>query len=104
MGTNYYYKLNECTHCKRFEEIHIGKSSAGWKFTFQANGRINSFEMYREELQDKDIYNEYGDEIILAKLLEIINSKQNLSSHSAEYPEGNFMDKDGYEFSTGVFS
>ncbi len=35
MGTNYYLIYNECKCCNRYDEIHLGKSSGGWKFTFQ---------------------------------------------------------------------
>jgi hypothetical protein len=35
MGTNYYATVNACPHCGRADEadnMHIGKSSAGWTF------------------------------------------------------------------------
>lgn len=35
MGTNYYFKPSE-KPLNDFKEIHIGKSSAGWEFCFQA--------------------------------------------------------------------
>jgi hypothetical protein len=31
MGTNFYYRTQNCTHCKRFDEIHVGKSSGTWR-------------------------------------------------------------------------
>jgi len=36
MGTNYYIRYNLCNCCNRYDEIHIGKSSAGWQFSFHA--------------------------------------------------------------------
>lgn len=36
MGTNFYWRDSPCTHCERFEEIHVGKRSAGWSFGFRA--------------------------------------------------------------------
>ncbi len=36
MGTNYYLIYNECKCCNRYDEVHLGKSSCGWKFTFQS--------------------------------------------------------------------
>jgi len=36
MGTNYYWRDNPCGSCKRYEEIHVGKKSAGWTFGFRA--------------------------------------------------------------------
>jgi len=35
MGTNYYLIYNECKCCNRHDKVHLGKSSYGWKFTFQ---------------------------------------------------------------------
>jgi len=33
MGTNYHLEMERCPHCgKPREELHIGKSSAGWVF------------------------------------------------------------------------
>ena len=43
MGTNYYARYNICKHCNRFDEIHIGKSSAGWQFSFHATHEIRSY-------------------------------------------------------------
>ena len=34
MGTNYYLRYNFCPYCGRYDEVHIGKASAGWKFVF----------------------------------------------------------------------
>ena len=34
MGTNYYLKLNECKHCDRYEEVHIGKRSSAGRYCF----------------------------------------------------------------------
>lgn len=31
MGTNYYWRFANCAACKRFEEIHVGKSSGTWQ-------------------------------------------------------------------------
>ena len=36
MGTNFYWRDNPCQHCERYEEIHVGKRSAGWSFGFRA--------------------------------------------------------------------
>lgn len=41
MGTNYYYRINNCTSCGRFEDIHVGKRSGTWR-------------AYPHKLQDKD--------------------------------------------------
>lgn len=35
MGTNFHYRTNICGHCDRYQEIHVGKRSAGWSFAFR---------------------------------------------------------------------
>ncbi len=35
MGTNYYWREQQCKSCKRYAEVHVGKSSAGWCFLFR---------------------------------------------------------------------
>jgi len=36
MGTNYYLHFDVCEHCDRSDHVmHIGKSSAGWRFSFR---------------------------------------------------------------------
>jgi len=115
MGTNYYLRKPEgdiCTHCGRgesYEELHIGKSSAGWKFCFDHEGnRFNSFSEWKQiisKFPDK-IYNEYGQKIKPEDLYEKIKSKQSCLSHYAK-EEGsasqNEYEVDGYRFlkSTG---
>lgn len=36
MGTNFYWRDSPCGTCGRYEEIHVGKRSAGWSFGFRA--------------------------------------------------------------------
>lgn len=36
MGTNFTWHDLPCNHCGRFDEVHVGKSSAGWCFLFHA--------------------------------------------------------------------
>lgn len=31
MGTNYYFRFNDCRCCTRFDEAHVGKSSGTWQ-------------------------------------------------------------------------
>lgn len=37
MGTNYYWNLNICEHCKRMDRLHVGKQSSGWSFHFRGH-------------------------------------------------------------------
>ena len=64
MGTNDYVHEKLCKHCDRYEEIHLGKSSSGWVFSFQYNGgeySKNVKEM-KKWLKGKRIVDEYGEE------------------------------------------
>lgn len=85
MGTNYYLKLyrgDKCEHCGRsdeLDEIHIGKSSAGWKFLFDPNyGEFPTFLAWQKMLEThpNDIYDEYGRNISLFEFYKKINDKK----------------------------
>lgn len=88
MGTNYYAVKNRPTTT---DPIHIGKSSAGWRFNFQAHNDTwneppiiwNTFEQVRDWLkkytvdtQDYVIMNEYDEIVPFDKLMELIANKQ----------------------------
>lgn len=107
MGTNYYIKINNCTKCGRHEEIHLGKSSIGWQFTFRAN-----YDLYkdvpemREYLKDKEIKNEYGEGVSYKEFWEMVDSKQKKEhrNHAKLYPSHTEQVIDGYSFSDVEFS
>lgn len=85
MGTNYYWRHNICEHCGRYEEVHIGKSSAGWQFTLhgyrdnlihlsdpevELSVKVLSWKDWKELLsREGKIFNEYGNEVPLADLV-----------------------------------
>ena len=84
MGMNYYHRINICDHCNRYDEKHIGKSSAGWEFSFQGytpeDNRpvILSFKDWKRELKNTGkIFDEDGEEISYEKFVELIESKKN---------------------------
>lgn len=121
MGTNYYQRINICDCCSRFDEIHIGKSSAGWQFHFQGYidrdsfPKIASFEDWKRELQVGKIVDEYGREYTLPEFIEIVEAKQKVLTNinhyeycqSAEgYTRNNrdWIDKEGYSFTKSEFS
>lgn len=109
MGTNYYLKSKPCETCGHCQtELHIGKSSMGWRFLFRSYNyetKINSFDDWLLELNNpnKVIYNEYHEKIELAELLELIEDKRNGKSqaHLAHYF---FQDEKGYDFCHNEFS
>lgn len=80
MGTNFYTRINECASCERFEEIHLGKSSAGWQFSFQYNdGKYyKNMPQMKKWLKDKIIKNEYGEVISNEDFWKMVRTKQSL--------------------------
>jgi hypothetical protein len=71
MGTNYYLEKNKCVCCGRFDEIHIGKSSAGWCFSLRIypDDGIHSLEDWKALFNEHSIRDEYGRPITAASML-----------------------------------
>lgn len=129
MGTNFYmFTKNKEVKNKYFPnnttclvdepefgyELHIAKTSCGWKPLFQAHENIKSVTDYGYlyfEYKCK-IYDEYGEEYSWMDFEErVVNwNKDNPEAISHfEYENGKyaqyyFKDDDGYEFSIGEFS
>lgn len=106
MGTNYYMKFNLCDKCGRFDEIHLGKASCGWRFMLQYNdGKYyKTWKEMKEWLKDQIekgavIRNEYGEEVSLDEFIEIVESKR----HEPIDEYFDFIDEDGYRFDNGEF-
>lgn len=103
MGTNYYTRVNECKYCNRFEEIHLGKSSFGWKFCFNLNGKkyYSDFEELKDFIKNKVIKDEYGNEIDYDSFIDLIEEKQNDKNTQKDYGA---IDISGYVFDDCEFS
>ena len=101
MGTNYYYRTNMCQTCGRFEEAHIGKSSAGWQFSFQMpkDVVIKSVKAMRTFLDGKLIFDEYGKTVTHEDFWKMVESKQGDKRHTHE-----LIDVSGYDFIDSDFS
>jgi hypothetical protein len=96
MGTNYYaipkvtditkIEMKLCIDKEDFttlrdlipKEIHIGKSSGGWKFLFNHNGwkYYKDLESLKEFLSLNKIFDEYDREIAFEEFWEMVESKQ----------------------------
>lgn len=83
MGTNYYWLDNSCQHCGRSDDrIHVGKSSAGWEFSFAGHRNleppIESMKDWLKVLgrEDGHIEDEYGNTVLLEELLDLIAAKR----------------------------
>ena len=113
MGTNYYAVRNRPTI---EEPIHIGKSSLGWKFLFQAQNNNwnnppviwNTYEQvcdwlkkYTVETAEYVIIDEYDKTITYDKFLELVKNKQDI-----ENPDNftNCRNVNGYRFTDSEFS
>lgn len=107
MGTNYYIRKKECKHCDRYEEIHLGKSSFGWQFTFQYNEGeyYRTVEGMKKWLKGKQIWNEYDEKISKKKFWDMIESKKDGFNHADKCPDDHKSFKvDGYSFTDCEFS
>jgi len=108
MGTNYYIKTNKCKECGNHPEgIHLGKSSFGWKFSFQYNGGeyYKNIKEMKDWLKDKKIEDEYGGELTPRQFWNMVEHKQKEKMAHAEQicSKYDFM-IDGYSFSDVEFS
>ena len=116
MGTNYYIEEEEkdpCECCGRpYEQssMHIGKSSAGWKFLFRSypEKNLTTFDRWVKHILLCEsvgcrIVDEYGSEIGAADLIMKIIDKQDLEKN---HKESWNRDTDGlnYVFSDREFS
>ena len=116
MGTNYNVHTprcpNACEHCAATQTLHLGKSSIGWRFTFQAEPewpREHAYNLWLERAKSGEIRDEHGQAITLDELLTLIQAKQNDQSHTTYISPtwgrstANF-DCNGYDFCDSYFS
>ncbi len=118
MGTNYYVEKNKCDCCGRSDrEYHIGKSSIGWCFCFQAYPwiKLSTWKDWKEFLLDQNIIDEYGHRVGYDEFVAMVEGfkspKNNKYQHNVESKKsGNYNteydwdDDDGYPFTTREFS
>jgi hypothetical protein len=96
--------MNICDKCGRYDDVHIGKSSAGWKFTFQFNGGkfYKTMPQMKEWLSNKVIVNEYNEEISHEYFWKIVKEKQKEGKDNIEVGGEKLID--GYVFYDREFS
>lgn len=79
-------------------EIHIGKSSFGCKFIFNANGmKFNSINEFKDFLKDFKITSEYGENYSFEEFWEMVDDKKDVRGFYNDYT--NFNSLEGYIFS-----
>lgn len=106
MGTNYYLRPpGACpVRCDRW--VHLGKSSAGWTFTFRAypvaypevgiTGPVMDFPHWLEMVKrGGTISDEYGTEVTLQDLLAVIGRHRDLFGEPQPHE---FLDALGHRF------
>ena len=117
MGTNYYVRTEpscggKCEQHCRGGEIHLGKSSMGWAFTFRAYPEpepappavtwpVNDYASWTRLLSLGAVFDEYGRPVAAGDLLEKIEGKR--GGMNTLYG-GDFLDADGNRFCSAEFS
>ena len=136
MGTNYYFEFKNTEEIiekvkavsplipesvigklkYKLSEIHIGKSSAGWKGLFHKTeyfSNMNELEgFYQSNKDNLFIKSEYGNYVTWEELLKILTYKEiglKSSVHEANINNWNsngnyYIDEQGYEWLNGEFS
>lgn len=122
MGTNYYLRVKDTIFntennfflknkdkIKEALNLHIGKSSCGWKFLFQSYENIKSFDEWVNIIngEDYEIYDEYDQLVEKDWFVKFVFEQQaktyNQSHFGQGYDSHYTKDKNGYEFSEGDF-
>jgi len=110
MGTNYYLRLNICPDCGRYDSIHIGKSSSGWRFLFRGypdtgdtplneiTSIIHNVRDWQEVTPRGEIWDEYGTRVPYELFWGMVASKQSFKTNDYH------LLIDGYMFSDTEFS
>ena len=77
MGTNYYWIPDRCPTCKRGDQIHIGKSSAGWVFSLHVYPKddLHSLEDWINVWRIGTIVDEYDETISADEMLRTITER-----------------------------
>jgi hypothetical protein len=107
MSCNFYARINICKVCKRFNEIHLGKQSVGWKFAIEMHeGYYRDYKEFLQFIKRKDvkIFDEYGRKISPQVMIKGIKAHSKDKSHFKDYPQERKMyceeaDLCFYEFS-----
>ena len=81
MGLNYYVKANLCSHCGQYRYLHLGKSSAGWKFLFRMHvpeGDPKTADDWRALTEKFPIFTEYDTPVSYDEFWGMVECKQTM--------------------------
>lgn len=113
MGTNYYFRMKPCPYCNRaVEDIHLGKDSYGWKFTFEVHIDlgINSFDSLKQFIHthqhEGEIVDDHNRLLSWEEFCEIVNGSMRLNGVDSvkEDSEYSYYDSHGYVWYNREFS
>lgn len=114
MGTNFYWHKEgeRCPTCGRHddEELHIGKSSVGWEFSFRGYPELGltSWAAWKNKLQEDGgkIVSEYGNALSLEEFRKKVEDRQHPSGlrNSVHTDPTGWKDAFGYGFHEREFS
>ena len=109
MGMNFYWhpESKACPHCGHdsVEIRHIGKASFGWTFSFHGYLDIKSYKHWREEFTRSGVIkDEYGKIYTPNEFDTIVQANKGGKSHALLYPEGCWIDEEGYDMLDHEFS
>ena len=109
VGTNYYHRTNLCSTCGRYDSRHIGKSSAGWTFSFRGHEDARSWQEWRAILTAGGaIFDEYGTPVTPENFERMVTEKQSAPNNHTRYMEAHYspeaaaydrLDEEGHAFS-----
>jgi hypothetical protein len=105
MGTNYYLRpKGACaTQCSNWP--HLGKSSVGWDFSFRAypdaDPPVTGFASWKRQLEQGEVYDEYGRLQDTTEFLAFVESKRGGLS---ELHRSDYHDEAGNRFTPEEFS
>ncbi|MDD3813232.1 MAG: hypothetical protein PHZ02_01190 [Desulfocapsaceae bacterium] len=108
MSTNYYLRTKICDCCHRYDEIHIGKSSVGWKFLFHVTKTLRSADDWFKEIETSGglIFSDCATPITLEEFKIFINEKKSTKSQKEVYFKNDpkFWTDGDYDYLEGEFS
>lgn len=86
IGTNYYLLKKRIKSTSDLDKgMHIGKSSCGWVFHFQAFPKIKKVKQMKKVTLDGYIYNEYGEEFTYRDFWYLVESTKIPDENGKKY-------------------
>ena len=84
------------------DSVHIGKSSAGWKFLFNHNDwrYFTNIQEMKDWLKDQEIVSEYNEVISFEDFWKMVEQKQKIQSPITN--KSWYVFKEGFEFSSST--